>query len=106
MSEGELTPSPIVAEAITRAVGALAPDPRTEVGLDEQLVTDLGFDSLRMVELSLVLEELFALDPNAMDEVPPVGSVGDLVAYSIRMVDEGKATLPEKSTIDSVLDRI
>jgi acyl carrier protein len=106
VGEGELTYQPVIVEAISRAVGALAPDPQPRVELGQHLIADLGYDSLRMVELSFLLEELFSMDSSAMDDVPTVSTVGDLVEYSAKMVGEGKAVLPTDAVIDSVLESI
>ncbi|MDT4999517.1 MAG: acyl carrier protein [Mycobacterium sp.] len=94
----------VIAEAIVRVIGALAPDPRERAGLDEHLVSDLGFDSLRTVELSFTIEELFKLDESALGDAPSLGTVQDLVDFIARMVRSGKATMPTQEDIEKVLE--
>jgi acyl carrier protein len=101
----ELTPASRVAGVISSLVGALAPDASLPAEPDQRLVLDLGFDSMRMVELSFILEELFSLTSDAMDDMP-VGTVGDLVAYTTKLLDAGRATVPTDHAVSSVMDRI
>jgi acyl carrier protein len=43
-------------------VGAMAPQQGDPLAADTRLVYDLGYDSLRLIELAMVLEEEFAID--------------------------------------------
>jgi acyl carrier protein len=95
---------PMIAEAIGRVVGALAPDPRERVRLDEHLVADLGYDSLRTVELSFTIEELFQLDESALGDAPSLGTVQELVDFIAKMVRSGLATMPTREDIEKVLE--
>lgn len=89
-------------EIVCRAVLELAPDPDSTIGADHLLVGDLGYDSLRLVELSFVLEELFDLEISAAD-MPPIGSVAELQDYVIQMIGIGLAQLPDRDVVDNLL---
>jgi acyl carrier protein len=43
-------------------VGAMAPQQGDPLAADTRLVYDLGYDSLRLLELAMALEEEFAID--------------------------------------------
>ena len=80
-----------VRDAIARLTGALAPNPAELVESATLLVDNLGYDSLRLVELSLWLEEIFETEASAMD--------GDLQEFIIGMISEGRAAIPAEATL-------
>lgn len=62
-------------------VHEMAPSPGPRLPSAEAgLVDDLGFTSLRLVELTMVLEETFGLEPLSREDVAGVDTVGDVVA--------------------------
>ncbi|QIS18624.1 acyl carrier protein [Nocardia terpenica] len=77
---------------VRQLITAMAPDPQSAVTDDQQLVTDLGFDSLRLMELTLVLEQAFDLPRYRPDQLAGVHRVGDVVALIERALSE--RTLP------------
>ncbi|NLG54738.1 MAG: acyl carrier protein [Rhodococcus sp.] len=59
---------------------------------DARLIEDLSYDSLRLMELTVVLEQMFEVGPYRPENlygVRTVGSVVDLVETSLSMV-QGK----------------
>jgi acyl carrier protein len=100
---GAQTDPATVDDLTRRAVARLAPDPTARVRPEHLLVADLGYDSLRLVELTFLLEELFDLDSTAMDDAPPINSVADLQRYARRMLADGRATMPPPQAADDIL---
>ncbi|GAS97739.1 phosphopantetheine-binding protein [Mycolicibacterium canariasense] len=60
-------------------VAAMAPDPAGQPGLHCALVADLGYNSLRLLELSIALERAFVLPPLPQEALAAVTTVADLV---------------------------
>jgi len=58
---------------------ALAPGPVAEPDLHGALIDDLGYTSLRLLELCIAVERAFALPPLEQDALAGVRTVGDLV---------------------------
>jgi len=54
---------------------------------ETHLVNDLGYDSLRLVELGIALEEHFGITV-VDDETPQVHTLGDVEATAIRLVSQ------------------
>lgn len=67
------------AEVLT-IVRSMAPEPGGDLTGATRLIDDLGYQSLRLVELTMVLEETFGLPPFDRTELAGVLSVGDVVA--------------------------
>lgn len=63
---------------IRRFTAILAPEPRTTVTREEDLRSDLGYDSLRLIELSYVLEDAFVLEQISYEEAQAIQKVGDI----------------------------
>ncbi|RDI54349.1 acyl carrier protein [Nocardia mexicana] len=68
-----------VAHRIRQLIEAMAPEPRAGED-DRRLVEDLGFDSLRLMELTVVLERAFELPRYRPEQLAGVRRVGDVVA--------------------------
>lgn len=62
-------------------------EPET-VTMDTSFVDDLGADSLDVVELTMALEEEFSLPEVPDDELKKIVTVGDLVEYVSRYVQD------------------
>ncbi|WP_327140617.1 acyl carrier protein [Nocardia sp. NBC_01327] len=78
-----MTAEPAVAARIRDIVAAMAPQPPAEFADTQRLIEDLGYDSLRLMELTVVLERSFGLPryrPEDLMGVLRVGQVIDLVA--------------------------
>ncbi|NKY89381.1 acyl carrier protein [Nocardia veterana] len=69
-----------VAEQVRRLVVAMAPDPPPELADEMRLIEDLSFDSLRLMELTLVLEQAFGLPRYRPEQLAGVRRIADVVA--------------------------
>ncbi len=58
------------------------------VTIETSFVDDLGADSLDVVELTMALEEEFSLPEVSDDELKKIATVGDLVDYVSRYVQD------------------
>ena len=58
------------------------------VTMDTSFVDDLGADSLDVVELTMALEEEFSLPEVSDEELKKIVTVGDLVEYVSRFVQD------------------
>ncbi|WP_327697963.1 acyl carrier protein [Streptomyces sp. NBC_00459] len=69
---------------VRRIIGEMCPLGAREVAAEDRIMEDLGYDSMAVVELALVLEAEFELEPiddeQAIDLVT-VQDVADLVAH-------------------------
>lgn len=58
------------------------------VTMETSFVDDLGADSLDVVELTMAIEEEFSLSEVSDDELKKIVTVGDLVDYVSRYVQD------------------
>jgi len=68
-----------IRDEVVALVAAMAPDTAGEPGLSSALVGDLGFTSLRLLELSIAVERAFELPQLDQEMLAGVATVGDLV---------------------------
>ena len=74
---------------VRRLVLAMAPEPPVELTDDHRLIEDLCYDSLRLMELTVVLERSFGLPryrPHDLVGVRRVGAVIALVSGTLAEV--------------------
>ena len=106
MTDEVRTAEPAAQQAITeivlRVVGMLAPEPVEQPAPAQALVADLGYHSLRLVELAFTLEDLFDLDTTAVDSSLPIGTVGDVLAYVLAEVGPD-TVLPTAEQVEDYL---
>lgn len=69
-----------VAEQVRQLVIAMAPEAPAELTDEMRLVEDLAFDSLRLMELTLVLERAFGLPRYRPEQLVGVRRIADVVA--------------------------
>jgi acyl carrier protein len=91
---------------ISQIVGGLAPEPVDEVLPDQTLINELGYYSMRLIELSFAVEELFEMEPMALDDLPPIGVVRELQDFMVEKVAEGLATAPDPAAVAQYLDEV
>lgn len=71
--------SEAVREAVHSILRHMSYDDLGELSDEARIATDLGFDSLRLLELAIVIEERFELSAVDVDEALNVSTVRDLV---------------------------
>ncbi len=67
-----------IEKEVLALVGAMAPAAR-EPRLDDTFMVELGYTSLRFLELSIAVERAFGLSPLTPEALAGVSTVGDLV---------------------------
>ncbi|PXX60182.1 thioester reductase-like protein [Nocardia tenerifensis] len=80
-----------VAERVRGLVHAMAPDPYVRATDDQRLIEDLGFESLRLMELTVVLERAFDLPRHRPERLVGVRRVGDVIALVTAGLAAGSA---------------
>ncbi|MEV0031336.1 acyl carrier protein [Nocardia sp. NPDC050793] len=65
---------------VRRLVQTMAPQPPADLADEHRLVEDLGFDSLRLMELTVVLERAFELPRQRPEDLVGVRRVGEVIA--------------------------
>jgi len=68
-----------ISEDVLVLVAAMAPDTAREPDLGSALIGDLGYTSLRLLELSIAVERAFGLPQLNPEVLVGVSTVGDLV---------------------------
>ncbi|WP_067840760.1 acyl carrier protein [Nocardia lijiangensis] len=69
-----------LAARVRRLVRTMAPEPPADLADEHRLVEDLGFDSLRLMELTVVLERAFELPRQRPEDLVGVRRVGEVIA--------------------------
>jgi acyl carrier protein len=77
----------VIQDDVLALVTALAPAPVAEPDLDGALVDELGYTSLRLLELCIAVEHAFALPPLGQDALAGVRTVGDLANLVAKQED-------------------
>lgn len=95
-----------VRELIRKLVGEMAPPGSPEVRPGRILRDELGFDSVREVEITFILEELFGFEALTVDDSPEMQTVEDLEIFTLDMIAQRRATVPTQSEIDRVLSLV
>jgi acyl carrier protein len=49
----------------------------------DRLIDDLGFDSVRLIELAMTLERAFGLPPQRPENLAAVSTVDDVVTFAL-----------------------
>jgi acyl carrier protein len=93
---------PGVAEVVREFVRRLAPAQPAQMRDDDEFVRDLGYDSLAMLELQFVLEELFGFEPIDPEEILDVWTIADLIRLAGSLLAAGLGTVPSESVIDAM----
>ena len=89
-----------LATLVAEFTGRLAPGTGVAVDPDAELVRDLGYDSVTLLQLQLVLEDLFSLDPIPVDQALTVWTVDDLTELLRAQLGDGNGRFPEVALID------
>ncbi|MFC5747675.1 acyl carrier protein [Actinomadura rugatobispora] len=79
---------------VRKLVAEIAPPESPAVRPGHILRDELGFDSVREVELTFALEELFGFEPFVVEDSPPLETVEDLENFTLDVIAQGRATVP------------
>jgi acyl carrier protein len=77
-----------VCERVRRIALAMAVTQVDELRPDTTLVDDLGYDSLRLLELAIALETEFGLSGISTDEAVSITTVGGIEQLIVRVLEE------------------
>lgn len=80
-----------VRDDVRRLIEQLAPVRDVEVSPESELGVDLGYESLRLMELATALEDRFELDEITEDDAAEAETVGEVEDLVVRLVDERRA---------------
>ncbi|GIJ21044.1 acyl carrier protein [Micromonospora lutea] len=93
-------------DIITRVAGAIAPQPVHRAGLDDMLVGNLGYNSLRLIELAFALEDLLAIEPMSIEDALPISTVRELTRYAQTKILANGSPLPTLEVVEEYLANI
>ncbi|WP_280403124.1 acyl carrier protein [Nocardia brasiliensis] len=81
-----------VAERVRGLIQRMAPDAQAVAEDEQRLIEDLGFDSLRLMELTVVLERSFDLPRYRPEQLVGVRRVGEVITLvAATLAAEGRA---------------
>lgn len=80
-----------VRERVRTLVAEMAPVKQAQVTPDSDLGVDLGYDSLRLMELATLLEDRFGIAEITEDDAAEADTVGDIEDLICRLLDEDRA---------------
>jgi acyl carrier protein len=73
---------------VRRLIEQLAPVRDGEISSDTELGVDLGYESLRLMELATALEDHFELREITEDDAAEADTVGEVEDLAVRLVSE------------------
>ncbi|MGW4844140.1 phosphopantetheine-binding protein [Nocardia brasiliensis] len=81
-----------VADRVRGLIQRMAPDAQATTEDGQRLIEDLGFDSLRLMELTVVLERSFDLPRYRPEQLVGVRRVGEVITLvAATLAAEGRA---------------
>jgi acyl carrier protein len=86
-----------------RGWSARSPNRWEHVDPDTLMVDELGYNSLRLVELALWLEEVFETEPSALENAHGVKTVGDLQDFVLGLIGDGRVAVPTEDAVVRVI---
>lgn len=81
----------VVRGDVRRLIEQLAPVRDGEISPDSELGVDLGYESLRLMELATALEDHFELREITEDDAAEADTVGEVEDLVVRLVSEQHA---------------
>jgi acyl carrier protein len=90
-------------EVIALVVGRIAPIPVPRAEPSHELINDLGYSSLVLVQLVVVLEDLFDLQWTGPEDMVPITTVADLQRYVWEKIQAGLGAVPYGDRTDDVV---
>jgi acyl carrier protein len=73
---------------VRRLIEQLAPVRDVEISAETELGVDLGYESLRLMELATAIEDHFGLDEITEDDAAEADTVGEVEDMVVRLVSE------------------
>lgn len=73
---------------VRRLIAQLAPVRDVEISAATELGVDLGYESLRLMELATAIEDHFGLDEITEDDAAEADTVGEVEDMVVRLVSE------------------
>lgn len=83
-----------VLDIVCRMAGNAAPQPLERARPGDTLIGGLGFESIHLLRLGLLLADAFDLDPITMENTVMAETVADLSVYVWAEITAGRGTLP------------
>jgi acyl carrier protein len=77
-----------VREGVRQLIEQLAPVSDVEIGPSTELGVDLGYESLRLMELATELEDRFGLREITEDDAAEADTVGEVEEMVLRLIAE------------------
>jgi acyl carrier protein len=74
--------------AVRKMIEQLAPVQDVEISPETELGVDLGYESLRLMELATAIEDHFKLDEITEDDAAEADTVGEVEEMVVRLVGE------------------
>lgn len=93
----------VIGRTIWAVMDAMAPPPVVH-DPGATFLGDLDFDSMRLVSMYMICEELFGIDLLESEAVVDLTSVGELIAHLDGLVATGAAHVPDETAIGPLLD--
>jgi acyl carrier protein len=81
----------VIREDVRKLIAQLAPVQGVEISPSRELTVDLGYDSLRLMELATLFEDHFGLEAIGEDDAAEVDTVGEVEELVLRLVEETHA---------------
>ena len=76
----------VIREDVRKLIAQLAPVQGVEIAPSCELTVDLGYDSLRLMELATLFEDHFSLEDIAEDDAAEVETVGEVEDLVVRLL--------------------
>jgi len=77
-----------VREDVRRLIVQMAPVREVEISASTELGVDLGYESLRLMELATAFEDHFGLEEITEDDAAEADTVGEVEELIVRLVNE------------------
>jgi len=81
-----------IEERVCAVIAAMAPGPGAAVAEDTDLRADLEYSSLRLIELTMALEQYLGLPPIDLAEAGTVTTVGDVIQLAVQTANQAEAS--------------
>lgn len=78
----------VIREQVRRVIAELAPVKEVDISPGCELSVDLGYESLRLMELATHLEDHFGLDEIPEDDAVEADTVGEVEELVLRLLSE------------------